>query len=85
MIETKKEAQEIADKYNKLKSDKERLLFIIESKKDLKIILDNDESQVCFTKRKFCNIDLNDFDEDFGNRDGVMLLFDTLGIKAEYC
>jgi hypothetical protein len=83
---TVKEGRDLLRAYKKLKNDKERLEFFMKHNDALMIDLDNDNTTGSFIEEKiqekvdylFC------FDDDFGDRAGVKLLFKKLGIKAKY-
>lgn len=87
----KKDLIEISKKYNKLKTDLERLHFLKEHKGVLMVQLDNDCSMVMFDKDELNediipeDIDFESFDEYHGWGDGVQLLFRFAGITAESC
>ena len=94
MITTIKEAKEIAKKYNKIKTDYERLEFIKQNQGKLIVVLDNDCTMVDFDFDKsidedlqddIVSIDLNNFDDYHGWTDAVVELFKFAGIKAEQC
>ncbi len=95
MITTIKQAKEIAKKYNALKTDKERLVFLKEQKGNMKIVLDNDITMVEFDLIGGCDdeeqeeiiagIELKDFDNYHGWTDAVVQLFEFAGITAETC
>lgn len=92
MITSVKQAKALAEKFNALKTDIERLTFIKENSSSLKVVLDNDWSGVQFhyiavddveQEDAIANIQLNDFDEFHGWSDGVFKLFEFIGIFAE--
>lgn len=92
MIKTVKEAKEIANKYNSLNTDLERLAFLKEQKGTLFAYLDNDCTMVRFEEIEdeeiyeiIDDIKLNNFDEWHGWEDGVIELFEFAGIRAEKC
>ena len=95
MITSIKQAKMLAAEYNKIKKDIKRLAFLKEHKKDFWIQLDNDHSMVCF---KFSDdfdedermsiedsVELKSFDDYHGWGDGVVTLFEFVGITAEPC
>ena len=88
---TKKELIEIANKYNKLETDLERLHFLKKHNGVLKVVLDNDLSMVVFDDNKLNGYEIPEdvefatFDEYHGWGDGVQLLFEFAGITAEAC
>ncbi len=93
MIRSITQAQEIAGKYNALKTDRERLSFLKENNEYLKVVLDNDQTMVNFITKKtakelnaaLCDINLNDFDKFHGWEEGVIELFEFAGITVEGC
>ena len=92
MIKTVKEAKEIAEKYNALKTDLERLAFLKEQKGNLKVVLDNDCTMVEFDEiedeeksEAISEIELEQFDDYHGWADAVIELFEFAGITAESC
>ena len=92
MIKTVKEAKEIAKKYNALKTDLERLVFLKEQKGNLKVVLDNDCTMVEFDEiedeeksEAVSEIELESFDDYHGWTNAVVELFEFAGITAESC
>lgn len=92
MIKTVKEANDIAKRYNSLKTDMERLYFLKEQKGNLKVVLDNDMTMVEFDEiedeekeDQIREIELESFDYYHGWTDGVIQLFEFAGITAESC
>lgn len=92
MVTSKSQAEEIFNKWQKLKSDKARLDFLCENSGHLMVNLDNDMSNVSFK----CSPALEDthfirdmeeemacFDQYFGANDGIILLFEKLGVTAD--
>lgn len=94
MIESIKQAKDLAKKWNALESDWERLKFLKAQKGNMKVVLDNDLSMVEFITHGanedevediIANIDLNTFDDYHGWNDSVVMLFKFAGIEAESC
>lgn len=87
--------QELAEKYNSLKTDKERLVFLKEHNDTMKVVLDNDLTMVEFIKPDTMDdevwediveeLKLETFDDYHGWTDAVVELFEFAGIKAEQC
>jgi len=89
MITSVKQAQKIADEFNLIDNDIDRLMFIKKHKDDLMVVLDNDDSWVNFQnisvdddvqEEAIEEIHLERFDDYFGNADGVNTLFEFIGI-----
>lgn len=87
---------QIAEKWNGLKTDQERLKWLTENKGQLIVMLDNDQSSVEFDVDevfeedvhddiidKIHSIMLNDFDKYHYWSGGVFELFEFIGIKAQ--
>ena len=95
MIKTIEQAIALANKYNKINSDKKRLQFLKDNNKDLIVILDNDATMVSFIFTETIDedlkdliiekVDLNSFDEYHGWGAGNIELFQFAGITAEAC
>lgn len=94
MIKTIKQAKALAKDYNKIKKDIKRLEFLKQHNNELKVILDNDSSQVGFIldedmdedlQELILEIDLESFEEYHGWGDGVVILMKFAGITAEPC
>jgi hypothetical protein len=69
------------------KTDKERWGFLITlDKTKFKIILDNDETYVCFFESGYdweTEYEWDKFDSWLGDSNGVFILLEVLGISAE--
>lgn len=89
MIETVEQAKELAEKFNTLTSDMEKIKFIYEHKKTIGIIFDDKISMPSFLinkelfeedkgllefVEKINDIELNPFEEHFDNEASVILL-----------
>lgn len=88
MITNKKEAKEIAENYNKIKTDKERFKFLMSHSDKIKLVLDNDMTMVNFITEEDndeIDISLKDLDDYLGNSEGVLNLLEFIGITAEEC
>jgi hypothetical protein len=83
-----------ANEYNDLVDDRERLLFL-QKNNEFCVELDNDCTMVCFNRTEDMGGDdwdtfiheyyLNSFDDYHGTSDGNLLLFELLGIDADFC
>jgi len=86
----------LAKKINNLTTDEERLQFCKKNSKDVKIRLDSDYSFIQFVARNTMSVEQDslltdilqeygkdDFADSFGNSDGVINLFNFIGITAE--
>ena len=85
---------EIADKFNMLKTDEERFRFVMEHNDILGLMLDNDQTSPVFIGKETEDLDevtrdhlpsLNDFDDYLGWTDAVVTLCKIAGIHAEPC
>lgn len=93
MITTIKQAKGLAKKFNALKTDKQRLVFLKEQHGNMRVVLDNDCTMVGFNLDGFedevyelvIDIELDTFDEYHGWTDGVVELFKFAGIDVETC
>lgn len=94
MITSVKQALKIADEFNSIDNDLDRLRFIKKHKDSLIVVLDNDESWVNFQnisvdddvqEEAIEEIHLERFDDYFGNADGVNTLFEFIGIDYTGC
>lgn len=94
MVRSIEQAQVLYERWKKLKSDNQRLDFLMEQSHRMKIILDNDESHVEFITPndldeqvkeaiEELSSELYSFDQYFGENDSILLLFQKLGITAE--
>ena len=87
-----KEAKILAEKYNRIKTDLDRIKFIKGNNDALGVALDNDHTHAVFLldgnlqdeeKDLFYDIELNSFDHFCGSDDLTFLLWKSLGIEAE--
>lgn len=94
MIDNYESAVELAKDWEKLKTDKERLTFILKNRNNIMIHLDNDESHAGFITNEDLDDEIQDlilelesemhsFDQYFGSNDGILMLFEFLNIRAE--
>ncbi len=88
--------KELADKFNSLKTDRERLVFLKEHNDVMKVVCDNDQTMVEFIQPSTMDDEvfedmceelypLEDFDNYHGWTDGIIELFEFAGITAETC
>lgn len=96
MITSVKDAKAKAKIYNAIKTDKERLAFLKENRDSFKVVLDNDQTMVCFNiigvedevqEEAISDLEreLNTFDNYHGCTTGCLELFEFAGISAEEC
>lgn len=94
MIKTLEQAKELANEYNFIDNDWDRLHFLKDHNQELMAILDNDCTMVEFqiddnvdneVSELISDIDLNSFDDYHYWSDGCLLLFKFAGICAESC
>ncbi len=94
MVTTTSQAKSIFDEWSKLKSDKQRLDYLCDNAGNLKVMLDNDQSFVGFISSNQLQdaygqeledlvAGMNEFDQYFGDNEGVELLFKKLSVVAE--
>jgi hypothetical protein len=90
MVTSIQEIIGLSKEFNKFKTDKKRLDYIYQHRDKLKLILDNDQTNV----EPICNealrdvwlgkdLEFNSFDEYIGWAEGVFTLLAFFGIKAE--
>lgn len=93
-MKTIKHYNELANQYNKIKKDEDRLVFLKNHNEDMTVVLDNDYTMVNFLipsdldehfQELIADIYLKSFDKYHGNSTGVIELFKFAGINAEYC
>lgn len=95
MVSTIKEAKDLAKKWNDINEDIDRLKFLKDNNTKMKVILDNDQTQVGFIhdmdtdeETEVLNdleSELNSFDNFCGDDDLVYTMFEFIGIEAEGC
>lgn len=94
MITTLEQAKLLANEYNKIKKDKDRLTFLKANNKFMKVVLDNDATMVLFIINEdvdgdieyaISEIFLEYFDKFHGWEDSIVELFEFAGITAETC
>lgn len=91
---TVEKALQLSKEANLLKTDNELLQFAKDNKGYIVVVLDNDATWLNFNlnsvgsdeeAEKITEFELPDFDDDFGNRSGVNVLLDFVGIDSEDC
>ncbi|MGL6193833.1 MAG: hypothetical protein ACRC2T_03315 [Thermoguttaceae bacterium] len=86
----------VATAWNELKTDRERWEFLLKHKSEYSLLLDNDSTTVSVSipEEELQNIDFDDIADDLecesfedwvGWDNGVVLLFEVLGIDASPC
>jgi hypothetical protein len=84
--ETNMTIKELSDQFNKLQNDGEKWKWVLNNQdKDIVVMLDNDYTYAVFTNT---NTEEDDdtilyFDYYIGDSDGILILLEALGIKAE--
>lgn len=84
----------LAKEWNEINDDIDKIKFLQRHSRHIIVILDNDSAAVQFITDEIDDenfiediyaIDLQSFNGSFGNADGVFILFDALGIRADGC
>lgn len=84
----------LAEKWNKLSEDKDRLIFCKHHRADVKVVLDNDCSMMEFQGFEHLSeseqdaivaLDLEQFEHYHYWSEGCLILFEFAGIDAESC
>jgi len=83
----------ICEEYKTIKKDVDRFLFVKKYKGDLKLVLDNDVTKICFTEKyNIFEYENKDFEMEYfvlddylGNKDLILVLLEMIGIDAELC
>jgi len=79
----------VTKEWNRLKTDKDRWIFVMWNKKWFRLKLDNDKTYVYFSSFVSANHDiddlpeLNNFDKWIGKSHGIFILLEILNIEAE--
>ena len=82
--------ERIAKRWNAIKTDKDRWKYLLSHKKEIGLLLENDETYACLCKgiipaeEDWDSLpEMNNFDAWIGNDHGLNVLFEVLGIEAE--
>ncbi len=72
----------LIERFNALKTDREKWLLVIEHSRELTVMLDNDETFVVMTHSPD-NFDSGRFRDSVGDMPGIGDLFEAIGINGE--